>query len=424
MADAALRRSGSAAVARQMTFTLNPALFVRRLPLLAVRALAPAVGALRSVLRSHNVLLSMPRVKGVVPDETDVGRRLLLLAPQYSDAAALPPAALAAVSQAGGETVPYELVLTMENWTAHEMLRLLLPPSVVDVPTSFESVGHIGHVNLREEHGPFKEAIGAVLLAKNAHLRTIVNKVGAIEGTFRVLPMEVLAGDPETVVTVAEEGCTFTFDYAKVYWNSRLQAEHARLVATFGADEAICDLFCGVGPFAIPAARKGCTVFANDLNPDSIAWLRVNSRANGIPAGRLTVSNGDARAVLGDAFRALGGEAGGQEGRKRRRFAHYIMNLPAAAETFLDLFTAAAAEGILTEADAAGALVHCYVFCRAEEDPIGKVASALGHAIAPTTAVRRVRNVAPNKDMFCVSFALPASIFAEGREGKRARLDG
>jgi len=34
--------------------------------------------------------------------------------------------------------------------------------------------------------------------------------------------MELLAGRDDTNVTVKENGCTYQFDFAKVYWNSRL----------------------------------------------------------------------------------------------------------------------------------------------------------------------------------------------------------
>ena len=44
--------------------------------------------------------------------------------------------------------------------------------------------------------------------------------------------------------------------------------------------QLIGDMFCGIGPFAIPAARRGCTVYANDLNPDSYKYLVENARLN------------------------------------------------------------------------------------------------------------------------------------------------
>ena len=85
-----------------------------------------------------------------------------------------------------------------------------------------------------------------------------------------------------------ESGCRFKFDFAKVYWNSRLGTEHERLVSLFGPGELIADVFAGVGPFAIPAARKNCLVLANDLNPSSTEYLARNSIDNKV---RLSVGN-------------------------------------------------------------------------------------------------------------------------------------
>lgn len=41
----------------------------------------------------------------------------------------------------------------------------------------------------------------------------------------------------------------------------------------------------GVGPFVVPAAKKGCFVLGNDLNPESVKWMRENRVINkvGLP---------------------------------------------------------------------------------------------------------------------------------------------
>jgi tRNA (guanine37-N1)-methyltransferase len=111
-------------------------------------------------------------------------------------------------------------------------------------------------------------------------IKTIVNKVGTITNEFRVPKFEILAGQNDMVTEVKQYRATFKLDYSLVYWNSRLEHEHMRLVSKFQAGETICDMFAGIGPFAIPAAQKGCVVYANDLNPDSIRYLKINAEIN------------------------------------------------------------------------------------------------------------------------------------------------
>ena len=113
--------------------------------------------------------------------------------------------------------------------------------------------------------------------------------------------------------------------------------------------------------------------------------------------------------------------------------AHFVMNLPATATTFLphfrglyagreELFAPHAGGG-----DGGGAklpMVHVHCFAPKVEDDssvrevCGRLAAELGVAFAPgddpeepgKTAVHNVRTVAPNKDMFCASFRLPPEV--------------
>ena len=131
------------------------------------------------------------------------------------------------------------------------------------------------HLNLREQYLPYKNLIATVLLDKNPTIRTVINKIDDVgtENEYRTFAYELLAGDPDLNVEVKAEDCFFRFDYSKVYWNSRLNTEHRRLVEMFQAGEAVCDVMAGVGPFAVPAGKKRVFVWANDLNPDSYASL-------------------------------------------------------------------------------------------------------------------------------------------------------
>lgn len=54
-------------------------------------------------------------------------------------------------------------------------------------------------------------------------------------------------------------------------------------------------MMAGVGPFAIPLAKNGHTVYANDLNPDSYTALKTNGHKNKVMK-RLTTGNDCGRA--------------------------------------------------------------------------------------------------------------------------------
>jgi tRNA (guanine37-N1)-methyltransferase len=118
--------------------------------------------------------------------------------------------------------------------------------------------------------------IAEVLVDKNAAVRTVINKTDDVgtHSEFRTFGYEVLAGEDDMNVEIREGDCTFKFDYSKVYWNSRLQTEHKRLVDSFSPGDVVCDVMAGVGPFACPAGKKGVFVWANDLNPDSYASMK------------------------------------------------------------------------------------------------------------------------------------------------------
>jgi tRNA (guanine37-N1)-methyltransferase len=40
------------------------------------------------------------------------------------------------------------------------------------------------------------------------------------------------------------------------------------------------DMFAGVGPFSVPAAKICKRVYANDLNPQSVKYLKENAKLN------------------------------------------------------------------------------------------------------------------------------------------------
>jgi tRNA (guanine37-N1)-methyltransferase len=213
--------------------------------------------------------------------------------------------------------------------------------------------------------------------------------------------MEVIAGQEDLNTEVSESRCRFAFNYGEVYWNSRLQHEHERLLKKLKPSDIVCDMFAGVGPFAIPAAKNlRCKVYANDLNPKSYEALVNNSLRNKVQQ-LVRAHNMDAR----DFVRALYRET------PPVPFTQVLMNLPASAESFLDVFREFPSE-------LRAPTIHCYVFTKDTADPRGdvikRVESVLQCALEEAE-VYEVRDVSPKKLMMCVSFPLPRAAFS--REG-------
>ncbi|KAK4688547.1 tRNA (guanine37-N1)-methyltransferase, partial [Tremellales sp. Uapishka_1] len=375
-------------------------------PILAARVESSNLGKLRRNPLLSGQILDL-KVKSIVEDKADPNFKLLRLRVSSEDQLPEPTRELLR-SEAGG-LLPDSIDLGYDNWNATEVLNAILPiDHDEETPSSFTLTGHIGHINLRDEWLPYKHLIGQVILDKNKNLRTVVNKLNNIHAQYRYFDMEVLAGDKDYITTTNESTCSFTFDFSLVYWNSRLHHEHERLVGLFQPGQVVADVMAGVGPFAIPAAKKGCYVLGNDLNPESVKWMRVNRVQNHVES-TLRVTEIDGRQFIREAAADLytqpfrpsvpRAELKRREKEARRARAdpslpqpkpkpteteieterrpqlidHFVMNLPDSALEFLDAYQGCYTplldiEGFVGEAACPLPMVHVHCFTRELEE--------------------------------------------------------
>ncbi|PHJ24273.1 met-10+ like-protein [Cystoisospora suis] len=179
------------------------------------------------------------------------------------------------------------------HMTAEEALRRIVPEGL-EMPRRFETVGHIAHLNLREELLPYRFLIARILLDKQPALRTVINKTG-IASQWRELQFEHLGGERLYVARLKENDMYFEVDYERVYWNSRLAAEREKITAELPSTSIVLDMFSGVGAFALFLAKRGCLVLANDGNPRAVDCMRKNMKLNKITQDNLLPFNLDAR---------------------------------------------------------------------------------------------------------------------------------
>ncbi|KAG1461890.1 hypothetical protein G6F55_003305 [Rhizopus delemar] len=387
---------------------LNRDAFKLVVPTKAVKVPTNKVGLFTKTLSKN--LFNQPRFKNVFPDLEASGIKLVLLRNDLTKTEELSEQEQELIDKESLGLVSYDVQVDYDYWNSEQIFRSVMPDELVDIPSSFTQIGHIAHINLKEEYYPWKHLIGQVILDKNKNIRTVVNKISSIDTTFRFFKMELLAGDNDMLAEVKESGCKFKLDISKVYWNSRLHTEHDRLVQLFKPKEYVCDVFAGVGPFAIPAAKKGSIVYANDLNPSSFEWMKKNIETNKILEG-IRPYNLDGRAFIQQAVRDLQST----NEHQWKTFDHFVMNLPAIAIEFLDMFRGLYADyKHLYDANAKLPLIHCHCFTKSS-DPLQEITQRVGEVMGEMpdslkTTVHWVRNVAPRKDMYCITFPLSSTI--------------
>ncbi|KAF2132893.1 hypothetical protein P153DRAFT_420784 [Dothidotthia symphoricarpi CBS 119687] len=449
---------------------LDRAFFHKTIPTAAARIFSPKdIARCRKELEKSQDTLPNPRLDPIRPDpdqeRAQKGGRCLLLRPEVrpDDRATWGPKLQDLERDGTLGVIPYQLHLDYDYFTYAEITNAIIPAPEKknddEIPTGFTLAGHVAHMNLRERYWPYKHLIATILADKNPWVRTVINKVDNVgtENAFRTFQYEVLFGPDDMNVEVHEQDCTFKFDFAKVYWNTRLDREHRRLCSLFTEGDAICDVMAGVGPFAIPAGKKKCFVWANDLNPESHKSLVANIALNKV-TDYVLPHNTDGAEFIRSASAALLTQDSREVNiyskvkfsrsnpvkskpqllktiTQPRIFSHYVMNLPASAITFLPAFIGLYANvpGISTDeirklfaphTQQKLPMVHVHCFSTKSDDNVAEtrdickeISRQLGCEITPQTpdlCVWDVRDVAPKKRMFCASFRLPEEVAFRG----------
>jgi len=222
---------------------------------------------------------------------------------------------------------------------------------------------------------------------------------------------------------VKEEDCRFKFDLSEVYWNSKLQKERNRVLEMLKPQDVVCDMFAGVGPFALRAAKKGCRVIANDLNPACYKYLVQNSVKNKV-SSKVHAYNLDARDFMTGFLKTHREEVKCEHLLESPPMAdlpstctHIYMNLPKDALEFLDVFVHSFDKQVWQELP----IVHVYGFSAEEdarEELLNRVKQIWGEFDTSQVRITKVRDVSPKKFMYCVETKVPACVaFPQKRKG-------
>jgi len=228
-----------------------------------------------------------------------------------------------------------------------ELLEDHLPTRLQDsLPHAIDFVGDIAIIEIPSNLEAYRAIICEAILKANKNVRTVVAKAGVVSGTYRLREFQVIAGVNKTETIHKEHGSQYYVDIAKAYFSPRLSHEHNRVASLVKEGEVVVDLFAGVGSFPIQIAkkRKNVKVYAIDINPLAIEYLKKNIRLNRVE-GKVTPILGDARQIVATK---LAGTAN-----------RVIMNLPEKANEFIDTACRAL--------KSSGGIIHFYSFINASD---------------------------------------------------------
>lgn len=201
--------------------------------------------------------------------------------------------------------------------------------------TSFDIIGDIAIVEIPPALEPKEKQIGEALLKVHKNIKTVLKKLGPMEGEFRVRKVGFIAGADKTETIYKESGVRMRLDAGKVYFSVRLSHERKRIAELVKDGEWVLVLFAGVGPFALVIAKSKPTtkITAVELNPEAVRYMKENIALNKIR--NIEAVEGDARSFSGTGFDRV------------------LMPLPKGGEDFL---------GVAFRAVRDGGVIHFYTF--------------------------------------------------------------
>ncbi|KAH8582333.1 Trm5 RNA methyltransferase [Cryptosporidium sp. chipmunk genotype I] len=306
-------------------------------------------------------------------------------------------------------------------------------PTNIEIVSSFETVGHIAHLNLNEDSFKYRYLLGKILLDKNPGIKTVVTKTGNIESTFRTYPLEVISGENNLKARLKEQGIVYNINIDQVYWNSRLSNERCRIVELIPKKSVVFDLTCGAGAFTLPLIKfKDCALYSNDLNPDAIKLLKENILSNKLKEYNLVTSQKDCIECIQEILKTnldpekifkLEKDAPNSIFNQKETF-YWICNLPELSLNMLQGFVqhkkVFLEKRIDQNSSFKNTLNHFFFYCFSKNpDPKNDIETRIltflesnpsilnSEPFSPfNLSVHEVRDVSPNKKMFCAQFSM------------------
>lgn len=208
-----------------------------------------------------------------------------------------------------------------------QYLKTIIPIDFhIDIPTSFEMIGDIVVIDLKESMIQYAKIIGEAILTVQNSVKSVYRKSSKVDGLLRLRGLEQISGESNTKTIHTEYGLKIKVDISKVYFSPRLATEHRRIALLVKRDEHVLDMFGGVAPFALHIAQLiNCEITTLDINPDVTKLIKESILLNKQIIGNIHILEGDAEKVGLTLI------------HEKRKFDRIIMNHPSKSHKYLTI---------------------------------------------------------------------------------------
>ena len=138
---------------------LDKSLFNIKVKLPAIKCCEKSCGEFQKTFK--NILLNRPRFRSIIPSNLlKPNERLILLNPAVNKFELLSDEQQKVFCKEKGVLCDHEIVLEYKDFSANEIFGKIFSNVDIEAVSSFETVGHIAHVNLKEKLLDYKKVIG------------------------------------------------------------------------------------------------------------------------------------------------------------------------------------------------------------------------------------------------------------------------
>lgn len=208
---------------------------------------------------------------------------------------------------------PKNLKETLRGHLSDDELELLV--------RSYDVVGDLAIIIIAEGLEARENLIGEAILAINKNVKVVLKRAGMYQGEFRLIPLEVIAGENRKETQCKENGVRLLLNPEIAYYSVRSSSERKRIAELVKPGEDVLVMFSGVAPFPL--------VIAKNSGAKSIVGIEKNPEAHryGVENLKLNKKLRNIKLYCGDVDEVLPG--------LKRTFDRILMPLPKGADAFL-----------------------------------------------------------------------------------------